>query len=288
MMGGATATTKECRWCARLDRRAFFGAATAGLAILLAGCAKNAATVGVRRHRAMALAPTTTTTSLAPVVRLDDIPAPHPGSPRTIFEGPGGTNQVAVTIDDGFCAQCARFYVSLARVTGIHLTFSPNGVYHSIWDPLAPVLRPLIESGQVQIGNHTYNHYNLLDLSNAGVVAQITENETWIEDTFGITARPWFRPPYGVHNARTDAIAGDLGYTNILMWNGSFGDSTPISPRQLLSLANQYLQPGTIMLGHANYPTIEALWGEIQALIEERGLAPVTLDEMFGTTRAEG
>ena len=72
------------------------------------------------------------------------------------------------------------------------------------------------------------------------------------------------------------------------MWNGSFGDSTPITPEQLMSLARRWLLPGTVMLGHANYPTITPLFGQIQALIAERKLEPVTLDEMFGTSRRTG
>jgi hypothetical protein len=42
------------------------------------------------------------------------------------------------------------------------------------------------------------------------------------------------------------------------------------------------------MLGHANHPTILSLFDQIQALIADRGLQPVTLDEMFGTSRAAG
>jgi peptidoglycan/xylan/chitin deacetylase (PgdA/CDA1 family) len=222
------------------------------------------------------------------IVQLDTIPVPQPGPFRVVSHGPSGTQQIAITIDDGFCPGCADAYVTLAENTGIHLTMSPNGTFSSIWSPLARRLRGLIEIGQVQIGNHTYSHSNLLTLSDSVVRQEIQRNEQWIEDTFGITARPWFRPPYGYHNDRTDALAASLGYTSIVMWNGSFGDSTPISPQQLLSLADRYLKPGTVMLGHANYPTIEPLWSQIATMISQRGLQPVTLDEMFGTSRQTG
>ena len=79
-----------------------------------------------------------------------------------------------------------------------------------------------------------------------------------------------------------------IAYTQILMWNGSFGDSTVISPQQLIGLAEQYLTPGTIMLGHLNHPTILSLFGQIQSIINDRNLQPVTLDEMFGTSRVTG
>ena len=98
---------------------------------------------------------------------------------------------------------CANAYVAFARSSGIHITFSPNGRYDAIWSPLAETLnlKPLIETGQVQIGNHTYNHPDLKKLSDTAVRTELERNEAWIEQVFGITARPWWRPPYGFHNA---------------------------------------------------------------------------------------
>ncbi len=116
----------------------------------------------------------------------------------------------------------------------------------------------------------------------------LERNDEWVQKTFGITTRPYFRPPYGFHNATVDGVAGELGYRNILMWNGSYGDSSLLKPRVLLKLARRYLQPGTIMIGHANYPTILGLFDQIRQIIDERNLQPVTLDTMFGTSRATG
>ena len=299
-----------------MDRRAFFGLLLAGVAVAAAeqvrsGAATAAGAAGAGPSRSVHLAsgrggpalPLTTEAVELPdpppvdaaaaanppsVVTLDAIPPPRPGSSTTIAHGPTGTGTIAITIDDGFCESCATFYVSLAQASGIHLTLSPNGTYRKVWDPLAEGLRPLIATGQVQIANHTFNHYNLVGMSNAAARDQINRNEDWIQTTFGITSRPWFRPPYGSHTPHTDALAGQLGFTRILMWNGSFGDSTPIPPRQIMGLAAQYLKPGPIMLGHANYTTIESLWDQIQAILTQRGLRPVTLDEMFGTTRQLG
>jgi peptidoglycan-N-acetylglucosamine deacetylase len=72
------------------------------------------------------------------------------------------------------------------------------------------------------------------------------------------------------------------------MWNGSFGDSTVISSRALLRLASEYLRAGVVMLGHANHPTVSYLFRQIGDIIARRDLHPVTLDEMFGTSRAAG
>jgi hypothetical protein len=42
------------------------------------------------------------------------------------------------------------------------------------------------------------------------------------------------------------------------------------------------------MLGHANHPTVLGLFDQIMTLINQRNLTPVTMDEMFGTSRATG
>lgn len=196
-------------------------------------------------------------------------------------DGPPGTNAIALTIDDGRSAECIDRYVAFAQRTGVALTFSPNGVNPG-WEAVAPRLRPLVEAGQVQIANHTWSHPSLVEVSDTRIRAEIERNEEWIQRTFGVTSRPWFRPPYGAHNARTDAIAGGLGYTKIVLWNGSFGDSELLRPDEVVALAERYMQAGTIMLGHANYLTITGLFDRVQLLLAQRGLRPVTLDEMFG------
>jgi len=288
--------------CSRIGRRELLGLLGLGVAGVLAGCdISPGAAAGAASHRLAsphtASAPTTTApaapSSLSPAAAatLPPIPAPVPGSPQVIWQGPAAAvtaRQVAITIDDGFCAECAQAYVALARATGIHITFNPNGCYSEIWTPLAKTLRPLIEAGQVQIGNHTFNHWWLTDLTDDQITAQLEQNEKWIEQTYGITARPYWRPPYGAHDERTDELAASIGYTSVLMWNGSYGDSTPIRPTEILALARQYLHPGVVMLGHANYPEVTGIFPRLAEVVTARGLHPVTLDEMFGTSRSTG
>jgi peptidoglycan/xylan/chitin deacetylase (PgdA/CDA1 family) len=146
----------------------------------------------------------------------------------------------------------------------------------------------MVERRQVQFGNHTWGHPNLLGLSNATIASEISRNEQWIEETFGVTARPYFRPPYGYYNQRVIDVAANLGFTSILMWNGTFGDATLETPDQIISLAEQWLRPGTIMLGHMNHPPTATLLARIESIIVSRNLDPVTLDEMFGTSRSTG
>ena len=270
-----------------VDRRRLLGLLALGAAQTIVSCGAQAP---VPRPvsgsgRAKAVAPPRPVVSPPP---LPPIPAPSPGTARQVFEVSGPGRNIVLTVDDGYDKATVAAYVRFCVDTGIHLTFSPNGVYAAEWEPHAAVLRPLIARGQVQIVNHTYSHANLRALSSAGIRREVTRNDLWVQRTFGITTRPWLRPPYGYRNGRTDAVAGELGYTRTLLWNGTLGDSAVISPQTLLAQARRYLQPGTIMLGHANPPTVTHLYDQLVTLIRDRQLIPLTLDEAFGTSRATG
>lgn len=286
-----------CRGCLdqeRLGRRRFLQLLASGLTLALAGCTR----VTQARDRPRATVPSVPVAEQAPIVTdpdagpplaLGTIPPPHPGTPTLVWSGPGGTNQIALTVDDGYCGPCIAGYVAFAQQSGVHITFNPNGVFGDLWTPsIVTAVRQMVADEQVQIGNHTWDHANLLSLSSPRVAEELSHNEDWIEQTFGITARPYFRPPYGYYDSRVMAVAADLGYTSILMWNGTFGDATVETPTQLIALAEQWLTPGTIMLGHLNHPTILSLFSQIESIITDRNLEPVTLDEMFGTSRGIG
>jgi peptidoglycan/xylan/chitin deacetylase (PgdA/CDA1 family) len=247
-----------------------------GLASVLGGCDS--------RHARPTPAPPSASVAsgTGPTLRQ---PPPHYGPTEVVFGLPAGSRDVALTIDDGYDPETVAAYVQFAATTRIPLTFNPNGRYAYAWAPHAPALRPLIEAGQVQIGNHTFDHTNLLLASDSQVRAEIERNEDWIHHTFGTTSRPWMRPPFGYRDARTDELARSVGFTKILMWDGTFGDSRLLTPRTLLTEASRYLTAGTIVLGHANHPTVTHLFGAITELINERGLTPATLDHAFGLER---
>jgi hypothetical protein len=70
---------------------------------------------------------------------------------------PGDGNQMALTVDDGTSVPMVRAFAQFCRDTGTRLTFFVNGVNTS-WSVNAPALRPMVDSGQVQMGNHTWSH----------------------------------------------------------------------------------------------------------------------------------
>src|SRR3712207_145545 len=158
-------------------------------------------------------------------------PVPPPVGVVTSLPGPATT--LALTIDDGTDTEVVAAFVDLATRTGIRLTLFPNGIYRS-WIEVAPALRPLIESGQVCFGNHTWSHPDLATLGDREVAEEITRADVFLRDTYGASSAPFLRPPFGSHTDRVDRIAADLGHQTIALWNGTLGDDKSIGPEELL------------------------------------------------------
>lgn len=260
-----------------IERRVFFGLLALGVASTVAGCSSGTtgtpSTPGTPEQ-----APPEETPGEDPEIPVN---GGSSGATRVLTKGPATGNQIALTVDDGYNDEVVAGYVAFAQRTGIHLTFSPNGCYAHAWAPHANTLKPLIEAGQVQIINHTFTHHDLRKMSDAQIGAELNRNDEWVNTTFGTRTTPYYRPPFGFHNAHIDGVAAELGYRNTVLWNGSYGDSKLVTPDYLMSQARKYLQPGTIMLGHANHPTVLGLFDQIADLIRQRQLTPVTLEEMF-------
>src|SRR6202051_1469411 len=143
-------------------------------------------------------------------IPLGRVPAPA----GVLTRLPGDGNQLALTVDDGASVPVVGAFAQFCRDTGTRLTFFVNGV-NSSWSVNAPALRPMVDSGQIQMGNHTWSHPYLNRIGLSAVADQIRRNADFLNGTYGMNGAPFFRPPYGVHNADIDRVAADLGYTTL-------------------------------------------------------------------------
>jgi peptidoglycan/xylan/chitin deacetylase (PgdA/CDA1 family) len=202
---------------------------------------------------------------------------------------PGEGTSLALTIDDGTNSEVVAAFVAFAADTGCRLTFFPNGCYRS-WEDNAAALRPLVDSGQVAMGNHTWSHPDLTRLPDQEVAEEISRNREFLWQVFGVRDSPFLRPPFGARNDRTDRIAADQGHPTIAMWNGTLGDSRVLTAAELMAAAREWFTAQTIVVGHANHPTVTTLYGDLVALIRDRELETVTLADVWATpaTRLRG
>ncbi|HEX9178467.1 MAG TPA: polysaccharide deacetylase family protein [Mycobacterium sp.] len=226
-------------------------------------------------------------TPSSPPARLPGLlppPAPEsrislPGN-GALWTLPGDGDLLALTLDDGVDSDVVRMYTQFAKDTGLRFTYFVNGRYRS-WTDNKDLLRPLVDSGQIQLGNHTWSHQDLATLPVKRVIDEIARNHTFLKNTYGANARPYLRPPYGSHNARVDAIAAALGYTVMTLWSGDLGDSKIVSEDYIVKAADKFFTPQTIVIGHLNHKPVTHVYGHFVDLIRDRKLRSVTLNDIF-------
>jgi peptidoglycan/xylan/chitin deacetylase (PgdA/CDA1 family) len=214
---------------------------------------------------------------LRPPPREARIPLPGGGELSTL---PGQGDLLALTVDDGVNSDVVRMYTQFAKDTGVRLTYFVNGIYPS-WTDHAALLRPLVDDGQIQLGNHTWSHPILTKIPLNAVAEEFRRNHQFLWDTYGIDARPYFRPPYGAHNAHVDKVAGDLGYTADTLWSGSLEDHVWIPASEVVRMADQHFNPQTIVIGHLNHMPVTEVYEQLVDVIRSRKLRTVTLDDVF-------
>jgi peptidoglycan/xylan/chitin deacetylase (PgdA/CDA1 family) len=255
-----------------VDRRRFLVLLAAGLAAAAAGRGSDGPVAPTAQPM-----PARVTAEPAAAV-ADGLPLPAPTG--VVSALPGDARLLALTVDDGTNTDAVAAFARLATDTGLRLTFFPNGRYAS-WTDNARALRPLVESGQVALGNHTWSHLDLTTLSDAEVAAEIRRDDDFLRDVFGVRHTPFLRPPFGAHDARTDRIAADLGHPTIALWNGTLDDGRLVDAHGLVQAAKRWFRLRTIVVGHANNPTVATVFDELMAVIAERRLTPVTLDDVW-------
>ena len=120
---------------------------------------------------------------------------------------------VLLTIDDapdGYALEMAHTLKDLDAPA----IFFVNGMFLESEEGKA-ALKEIHDLG-FAIGNHTYNHFNLDELTPEDVKLEIVDTSNLIEEVIGEKPK-FFRAPFGVNNETSFAVAEELGMT-VMNW----------------------------------------------------------------------
>jgi peptidoglycan/xylan/chitin deacetylase (PgdA/CDA1 family) len=191
---------------------------------------------------------------------------------------------VALTFDAGAGDAGVPRILATLRDAGVPATFFMTGR----WAELFPAWARQIAAGY-PIGNHTFDHQDLLKLSPAAVKAEILMAKAEITSTVGHPPIRLFRFPYGSSNSETLRLVNQLGYTAVgwtvdtLGWEGTTGGQTLQS---VVDHVMSQLQPGEIVLMHVGANPTDRTTLDADALrtiidqIRARGYDFVTLSDL--------
>jgi peptidoglycan/xylan/chitin deacetylase (PgdA/CDA1 family) len=281
-----------------MDRRVFLRAtASIVTGAALAGCARQVP-LDISGDSAVSDTPAPTTGrpgSSSPSVSAPPVSEPPVSVPplpttkgaipvgKAITEIPVPGPYMAWTIDDGTSPDVVAAYAQMAESTGNRMTFFLNG-NQPAWTSQAERLRPFVSSGQIQLANHTWSHPDLRSLSVKGIQDQLQRNEDFIQTTYGVSAKPFYRPPFGYIDARVRNAASAIGYTAPTLWYGSLSDSSVLTSDQIVQFGDQWFGAGRVVIAHANHPGVIGAMQRLVDLVAQRGLRTVTLRDVFATT----
>ena len=234
------------------------------------------------------LAPVTTragSTSTAPVATVagaSTTTAPVSGAPALqIRKGTNGRKVVALTFDAGSDAGFASQILDTLKSENVKASFGMTGK----WAEQNPdIFRRIVAEGH-HLVNHTYDHTSWTGFSSSTAllnrdarIAELDKAEQVFKRLAGVTAKPWFRPPYGDVDNDTDKLLGQQGYKYDAFWTidslGWMGKTVP----QIIENCRKGFVAGGILLFHVGSQSQDAnALVQIIKEIRAAGLQPGSL-----------
>ncbi|PLR97231.1 polysaccharide deacetylase family protein [Bacillus sp. T33-2] len=125
------------------------------------------------------------------------------------------------------------------------------------WVKKNPDLAKMIVDAGHEIGNHSYSHPDMKQLSPAEINEQIVKTNAVISATTGVTCR-WFAPPSGSYKDEVVKIAAahKLG---TVMWSIDTIDWQKPAPEKLIERVTSRIHNGALILMHPTESTANSL-----------------------------
>ena len=164
---------------------------------------------------------------------------------------------IALTFDDGPSKKTTPQLLDILKENNVKATF------FVLWKNASffPEIIKREHDEWHEIWSHTWDHPNLLNLSEAKIKKQIESTDEEIQKIIWIKPT-LLRPPYGSHNKKIDNMAKKT----IVMWNVDSLDWKNRNVKKNLSTALKQVQPGSIILFHdIHQPSVDT----IDSLIKE-------------------
>ncbi|MBQ7264747.1 MAG: polysaccharide deacetylase family protein [Firmicutes bacterium] len=178
---------------------------------------------------------------------------------------------IALTFDDGPRAGSTELIVDALKKVDGRATFFVVG---SMVDANPSLVKKAVEAG-CQIGNHTYDHANLVTLGADAIKYQVNKTSNSVYTATGIYPMIG-RPPYGSVNSKVrDAVS--IPWFN---WDVDTLDWKYRDADYVYNTVIKNAKDGCVILMHDLHPTTAQAMVRAIPKLDEMGFQLVTIDEM--------
>ena len=143
------------------------------------------------------------------------------------------------------------------------------------------LVKQIVQEGHT-IGNHTYNHPNIIGMSREKFESELTQVEDLYKEITGKEMTKYYRPPQGKYNVENLQMAQAKGYKTFFWslayvdWNT---DAQPTKEEAFEKLLSR-IHPGAIVLLHNTSKTNGEILDELLSKWEDMGYSFGTLGDL--------
>ncbi len=211
----------------------------------------------------------------SPAAVRESLASAQPVEIPFIRRGPVAANRIALTFDDGPTPGVTDPLLDELKRHHAKATFFMIGNKIAAAPELA---RRVLDEGH-EVGNHTFTHAKLTELSDAQVSGEIEQTHDAMAEVLRYHS-PWFRPPFGALRQNQAHLLAARGL-DIILWDV---DSSDWSQPGVEKISGQILadtKAGSIIVCHDLFAqTVESIKIILPSLAE-RGLVFSTLSQLL-------
>ncbi|MCI9145386.1 MAG: polysaccharide deacetylase family protein [Eubacterium sp.] len=175
---------------------------------------------------------------------------------------------ICLTFDEGYENGYTPAILDTLKEKGVKAIFFVT--YDFVKDN-PELIERMIDEGHI-IGNHTYRHYTMDEVSEADATEEIVFLDKYMKENFKYRMT-LFRFPKGEFSENTLALANSLGYKSIF-WSFAYADwdtENPVDKEEAFNTITSYTHNGEIMLLHAVSRTNAEILGDVIDEVRNQG-----------------
>lgn len=175
---------------------------------------------------------------------------------------------ICLTFDEGYENGYTPQILDTLKEKGVKAVFFVT--YDFVKDN-AELVKRMIDEGHI-IGNHTYRHYTMDEVSLREATEEITFLDDYMKKNFKYRME-YFRFPKGEFSENTLALADSLGYKSVF-WSFAYADwdsENPTDSKEAFETITEHTHNGEIMLLHAVSKTNAEILGDVIDEIRKQG-----------------
>jgi peptidoglycan-N-acetylglucosamine deacetylase len=188
---------------------------------------------------------------------------------------------VALTFDDGPTPGNTQNLLNALRSAGLRATMFNEGAKAQA----NPSLVQAQVAAGMWVGNHSWDHPHMTQLSTAQMTSQISQTQQAIQQATG-TAPRLFRPPYGETNATLRSVESQFGLTEIL-WDVDSQDWNNASTASIVQAVGRLTNGQNILMHDWPANTVAAI-PQIATNLRSRNLCAGMISPTTGRAVAPG